>query len=96
LWGIGVKFFAHHLTWIAPPAVLWRDATATVLSYFAQFLQARKRMENWIGWAMVNGLGIHIYLVQGSVIYAAQYGFFLILGLYGWWSWHRTRKELMP
>lgn len=93
LWGSSVKYFSEHVSWMAAPALLWRDATTTVLSYFAQFLQARKRMENWICWLIVNVLGIHIYLYKGSVIYAAQYGFFLILGLYGWWSWRRTMRE---
>lgn len=93
LWGSGVRFFSQHLTWMTPPALLWRDATTTVLSYFAQWLQAKKRMENWLGWAIVNVMGIHIYAVQGSVIYAVQYGFFLILGLYGWWSWHQAMKK---
>ncbi len=95
LWGNGVKFFSQHLTWMTSPALLWRDATTTVLSYFAQLLQAKKRMENWVCWAIVNVLGIQIYLLQGSVIYAVQYGFFLILGFYGWWSWHRAEKEVM-
>jgi nicotinamide mononucleotide transporter len=93
LWGQGVKFLSQNLEWIAPPALLWRDATTTVLNYFAQFLQAQKRMENWVGWFFVNVLGIHIYATQGSHIYAAQYGFFLVLGLYGAWAWHRTMKE---
>jgi len=93
LWGLGVKYLSQHVSWMTAPALLWRDATTTVLSYFAQLLQARKRMENWIGWVIVNVLAIHIYLLRGSTVYAAQYGFFLILGLYGWWSWHRARKE---
>jgi nicotinamide mononucleotide transporter len=93
LWGLGVKYLSQHLSWMTAPALLWRDATTTVLSYFAQFLQAKKRMENWLGWVIVNVLGIHIYLLRGSPVYAAQYGFFLILGLFGWWSWHRTGKE---
>jgi nicotinamide mononucleotide transporter len=93
LWGQGVKFLAHDLHWIAPPALLWRDATTTVLNYFAQVLQAQKRMENWVGWLLVNVLGIHIYATQGSYVYAAQYGFFLLLGLYGAWAWYRAMKE---
>jgi len=72
---------------------LWRDTTTTVLNYFAQFLQARKRMENWVGWLIVNLLGIHIYWVKDSPIYAVQYGFFLILGIYGWRQWRRTAKR---
>jgi nicotinamide mononucleotide transporter len=93
LWGWGVIYLSEHLRWIATPALLWRDATTTVLNYFAQFLQAKKRMENWIGWLVVNVLGIHIYATQGAYVYAAQYGFFLILGLYGWWSWSRAMKH---
>ena len=50
-------------------------------------------MENWLVWVIVNALGIHIYLLKESPIYAAQYGFFLILGVYGWWSWRRTMRE---
>ncbi|MFY7817681.1 MAG: nicotinamide riboside transporter PnuC [Akkermansiaceae bacterium] len=96
LWGSGVKFLCQHLTWMTPPALLWRDATTTVLSYFAQWLQAKKRMENWLGWLIVNALGVHIYLIQGSVIYAVQYGFFLVLGLYGWSKWKRSLKEISP
>lgn len=93
VWGWGVIFLSEHLKWIAPPALLWRDATTTILNYFSQFLQAKKRMENWLGWLIVNVLGIHIYATQGAYVYAAQYGFFLILGLYGWWCWNRAMKS---
>ena len=95
LWGSSVKLFSEHVSWMTPPALLWRDAITTVLSYFAHLLQARKRMENWLVWVIVNALGIHIYLLKESPIYAAQYGFFLILGVYGWWSWRRTMREGM-
>ncbi len=90
-WGLGVSSLAAHVAWIPTPALLWRDSTTTVLNYYAQFLQARKRMENWIFWVVVNVLGIHIYWVKGSPIYSAQYAFFLVLGLYGWLAWHRSR-----
>lgn len=96
LWGLGVMFLSDSQAWLPAPALLWRDAASTVLNYFAQFLQARKRMENWIGWLLVNLLGVHIYWVQGSAVYAVQYGFFLALGIYGWWAWRRAMKEVKP
>lgn len=89
LWGAGISTMANHFTWIPQPALLWRDSTTTVLNYYAQFLQARKRMENWVGWCIVNILSIHIYWVKGVPIYVIQYGFFLILGIYGWIQWHK-------
>jgi nicotinamide mononucleotide transporter len=91
-WGLSISALAGRVTWIPEPSLLWRDSTTTVLNYFAQFLQARKRMENWVGWLIVNVLGIHIYWVKDSPIYSIQYGFFLVLGLYGWWKWSQSRR----
>ncbi len=93
IWGLALSRLAEAVTWIPAPALLWRDATTTVLNYYAQFLQARKRMENWVGWIIVNLLGIHIYWVRGAPVYSLQYAFFLVLGLYGWSQWHRHRLQ---
>lgn len=92
-WALGISALAGRVEWIPEPSLLWRDSTTTVLNYFAQFLQARKRMENWIGWVVVNVLGVHIYWVKDSPIYSVQYAFFLLLGLYGWWQWQRAREK---
>lgn len=92
-WALTISTLGERVAWIPAPALLWRDATTTVLNYFSQFLQARKRMENWVGWLIVNLLGIHIYWVKDAPIYSVQYAFFLALGLYGWSQW---RKSLPP
>lgn len=89
-WAFGISEVAANVTWIPAPALLIRDSTTTVLNFFAQFLQARKRMENWVGWLIVNLLGIHIYWVKEAPVYALQYVFFLVLGLYGWFKWHQS------
>ena len=91
-WGLSVSFLAKRVEWIPEPSLLWPDSTTTVLNYYAQFLQARKKMENWIGWLIVNTLGIYIYWVKGSPIYSIQYAFFLGLGLYGWSQWNKSRN----
>ncbi len=95
-WAFGISALAAQFSWIPQPALLWRDSTTTVLNFFAQFLQARKRMENWIGWLIVNLLGIHIYWVKEAPIYSVQYAIFLGLGIYGWSQWNkslRAKKE---
>lgn len=92
-WGQGVSVLATQVSWIPQPSLLWLDSVTTVLSFFAQFLQARKRMENWLGWCIVNVLGIYIYWIKGAPIYSVQYAIFLVLGLYGWLQWHRSLKS---
>lgn len=93
LWALGISRLAAGVEWIPEPALLWRDSATTVLNFFAQFLQAKKRMENWVGWLVVNLLGIHIYWVKEAPIYSLQYAFFLVLGLYGWWKWNQSLKH---
>jgi nicotinamide mononucleotide transporter len=89
LWGLGISAAAGIVEGIPAPSLLWRDSTTTVLGFYAQFLQARKRMENWVGWIIVNLLGIHIYWVKDAPIYSLQYAFFLVLGIYGWIQWQK-------
>ncbi|MDO6563615.1 nicotinamide riboside transporter PnuC [Amphritea sp. 1_MG-2023] len=92
-WGQGIAALATQVSWIPQPSLLWLDAITTVLSFFAQFLQARKRMENWVFWSIVNVLGIYIYWLKDAPIYSVQYAIFLLLGLYGWLQWHRSLKQ---
>jgi len=94
VWAFGISALAAKVSWIPAPALLWRDSTTTVLNFFAQFLQAKKRMENWVGWLIVNLLGIHIYWVKESPVYSIQYAFFLGLGIYGWVKWNQSRQAL--
>lgn len=92
VWAISVSSLAGRIDWIPEPSLLWRDATTTVLNYFAQFLQARKKMENWAVWLIVNLLGIHIYWIKEAPVYSIQYAFFLGLGIYGWIQWNKSIK----
>lgn len=93
LWAVGISALSRGVAWVPEPAMLIRDSATTVLNFFAQFLMARKRMENWIFWLVVNVLGVHIYLAQDSAVYAVQYLIFLLLGLYGWREWHKHRAR---
>ena len=92
-WAFGISTLATQVSWIPEPALLWRDSTTTVLNFFAQFLQAHKRMENWVLWLIVNLLGIHIYWIKGAPIYSVQYAIFLVIGIYGWVQWHKTSRS---
>lgn len=92
LWGLAVSKLSAAYAWIPAPALLWRDSASTVLNYFAQFLQAKKRMENWALWIVVNLLGIHIYWVKDVPIYSFQYAIFLCLGIYGFVAWQRSMR----
>jgi nicotinamide mononucleotide transporter len=71
-------------------ALPYMDATTTVLSIIAQYLLARRYLENWIVWIVVDVLAIGIYLSKGLQPTAALYGIFLILAATGYYSWRNA------
>lgn len=76
-----------------PPSFVYIDALTTTGSFVAMVLEAKRRIEAWVYWTVINLAGIWLYVVKGVPFVAALYGIFLILGLYGyvqWWT--RSRR----
>ena len=79
------------------PAVMpWRDAFIAAFSVAAQTLQARKRIENWPLWTVVNLVAIASYWQATMAFTAFLYGIYLVLGLLGWREWLRAMKGATP
>lgn len=68
------------------------DATATALSFVAQWMIAKKKIENWMIWIIVNVMYIGIYLYKDLFLYTALYSVYLLLAVKGWMEW---KKSLM-
>ena len=93
IWAPLQGFWLHRYTDAALP--YW-DSSITVLSLLAQWMMARKYLENWILWIIVDVLGIGVYQSKGLYATAGLYAVFLILatsGLVAWWrAWTAERE----
>ena len=69
------------------------DATTTVLSMAAQLMLARKCLENWVLWIVVDVLAIGIYYVKGLYPTMVLYTIFLVIASIGYWNWRKTWRE---
>ena len=69
------------------------DASILALSVVAQFLLARRRLENWLVWIAVDMLAIGLYWTKELYPTAALYSIFLILATVGYFNWRRIYKE---
>ncbi|MBL0341891.1 MAG: nicotinamide mononucleotide transporter [Bacteroidetes bacterium] len=78
----------HHFTDADVPYI---DATATALSFAAQYLIAHKKIENWLLWIPVNILYIGIYFYKGLYLYMLRFTIYLVLAITGFGAW---KKEL--
>lgn len=72
------------------------DAATTVLSIAAQILLAKKYIENWLFWIVVDVMCVGIYTYKGLHATAALYAVFLVLATLGFVVWNRNRKVLPP
>ncbi len=69
------------------------DAFILVFSLIAQWLQARKRLENWIGWMIVNGVVVGVCWQKGLRLTAGLYVVFFLMAVVGHRTWQRTFRE---
>ncbi len=63
------------------------DALPTVGSIAGQLLLARKYIENWVVWAVVNVISVGLFASKGLWLTAALYALFAVLSVLGWRAW---------
>jgi len=66
------------------------DATATALSFAAQWMIAKKKIENWLLWIIVNIMYVGIYLYKGLFLYTILFAIYLLLAIMGWREWKKS------
>lgn len=71
----------------------WIDSLATTASFLAQYLIAKKKIENWIIWIAVNVVYIAVYLQKDLELYAVLYLVYLILAIQGYYQWRKHLTE---
>ena len=65
------------------------DATTTGLSLIAMWMTARKKLENWILWFIVDILATIIYAIKGLDFYALLYFIYIGLAIAGYLNWRK-------
>lgn len=78
------------------PAYPYGDAFTTVASLIAMWFMARKRLENWVYWFVIDVAAITIYILKGLYLFAGQYTIFLVLCVMGYRKWVRSMRGSRP
>jgi nicotinamide mononucleotide transporter len=71
------------------------DSATTVLSLIAQWMLAKKYLENWLFWILVNVLTIGMSLLPKPMLLptAGLYALFFILAILGFLEWRKTYRN---
>ncbi len=75
-------------------ALPYYDSFITAASLIAQWLMARKIVESWWFWIVVDIVAVGVYFVKGLYITTGLYAVFLVMATMGYFEWRRAyRKE---
>ena len=68
------------------------DASVAMLSIPGQILMARRFVENWHFWIIVNLISIPLYATKELYLTAGLYGVFLVLAVAGLVEWRKAER----
>jgi len=68
----------------------WSDAGTTAFSIVAEWMTARKWIENWLVWIVVDAVTTWMLVVQHLYASAVLYAAFVLLAVFGWIEWRKS------
>lgn len=86
--GIGY-FFANY----TDADLAYWDAFTTAYSLVGQYMLARKKIENWILWIIVDAVASGMYIYKELYLLALLYFLYLGLATYGYMNWKKSMAE---
>lgn len=86
---VGVGVMSYGFKKYTNNAMPVADSAATVLSLIAQWMLAKKYLENWVVWMIVNLIIIFLGLKQKLYLTTGLYVLFLVLAIVGFIEWQR-------
>jgi len=69
------------------------DALTTIMSFTAMWLMAKKKIESWIYWIIVDAIGIWLYFVKDVKFISLLYVVLFFMAINGFTSWHKVQVE---
>lgn len=84
---------ASILIFLTDSTVPWIDAFTTALSITATWLLARKYIEQWWAWMIVDAVCIGLFIYKGIYFYAVLYSIYTAICIAGFMKWKKLMQE---
>jgi nicotinamide mononucleotide transporter len=65
------------------------DGITTTLSIVATWMMAKKYIENWLVWILTDLLYVILYIIKDLYLTAILYFVFILLAVYGYYTWKK-------
>lgn len=74
--------------------VPWLDSFTTALSFIAMWMLARKYLEQWLVWLVVDVFSCGLYLYKELYFTSALYGLYAAIAVFGYMKWRQLMKPV--
>jgi nicotinamide mononucleotide transporter len=78
-------FLSEHSSAVWP----YVDSLTTWFSVVTTYMVARKILENWLYWIVIDAVSIPLYIDRGLQLTALLFVAYIAIAVYGYVSWHR-------
>jgi len=69
------------------------DSATTVFAVFATYLVAKKVLENWLYWVVIDAFSIYLYLEKGLKLTVVLFGIYVVIAIIGYVFWYGKYKK---
>jgi nicotinamide mononucleotide transporter len=81
------------LRFFTDAALPFLDALVTWGAVVATYMVAKKLLENWIYWLVIDSISIFLFISRGLFPTAFLFGIYIIIIIYGYRSWSKKLQE---
>ena len=68
------------------------DSFTTVFAVFATYMTAKRVLENWIYWIVIDTVSIFLYAGRGGYFFALLFIAYTIIAIYGFYHWRKLYR----
>lgn len=90
---IGLGGFGYFFDQFSDADLPYWDAFTTSFSFVGTYMLARKKLENWLLWIVVDTVAAGIYLYKELYLLSLLYFLYLGLATYGFVNWRKSLRE---
>ena len=69
------------------------DSFTTWASVVTTFMVARKILENWIYWLVIDSVSIYLYLDRELYFTSLLFAIYIVIIFFGWFAWNRSHRQ---
>ena len=69
------------------------DSFTTWASVVTTFMVARKILENWIYWLVIDSVSIYLYLDRELYFTSLLFAIYIVIIFFGWFAWKRSYRQ---